>query len=109
MTLPVLPTSGAVLSMTPATGEVWFRADDGEEWTLPLIGWAITVGWTGIAEVHNNEMGEDIKDPEQVLSYDTSLEPVMQDEYGAHTMTSYLRDSDLSGKVKYEIRNASST
>ncbi len=39
------PTVGTVLSMTPASGRVRFTAADSEEWTLPLIGWAVVVSW----------------------------------------------------------------
>jgi len=80
------PTVGTVLSMTPAAGRVRFTTD-AEEWTLPLIGWAVVVRW-----VSDPDEGDDTDE------YETELDAaVLDDETGPMSLTWYLADRNRVG------------
>ena len=80
------PTVGTVLSMTPASGRVRFTAADSEEWTLPLIGWAVVVRWVGNPGAYESE------------EYETDLDAaVLDDETGPMSLTWYLADRNRVG------------
>ena len=85
------PTVGTVLSMTPAAGRVRFTTD-AEEWTLPLIGWAVVVRW-----VSDPDEGDDTDE------YETDLDAVVLE--GARypmSLSEYMRDMEPRPRVTVE-------
>lgn len=67
MTLPLTPTTGTVLNMTPANGLVHFTAPGGETWTRPLLGYAVVVTYFDA----------------RVMEYEANLQPVVLSQ-GCH-------------------------
>lgn len=70
------PMVGTVLSIAPTSGRVRFTTDR-EEWTLPLVGWAVVVSWIGNPSAFESE------------EYETDLDAVVLDE-GPMTLREYL-------------------
>jgi len=90
-----IPTVGSILQFTPAAGRVSFVSGD-ERWDLPLIGWAVVVGWVAEKDL----------DSDDLATYETGIEPVvLDDETGGHypyTMHHYLCDRD-AGTVRWAV------
>ena len=85
------PTVGTVLSMTPASGRVRFTDADAEEWTVPLIGWAVVVSWVGKGGYESEE-------------YETDLAAVVLE--GARypmSLSEYMRDMEPRPRVTVEL------
>lgn len=82
------PTIGTVLNMTPAAGRVSFLADgdDGEEWTLALVGWAVVVTYVS----------------DDGTEYETGLDAVViaEDRYPV-PLSAHVRE--LVGRVMYWV------
>lgn len=88
MNMPLTPTTGTVLNMTPATGRVHFTAPDGETWALPLVGYAVVVSYFD----------------ERVMEYETSIEPVVIAEGRTPVQIfDYMKD-DLSDRHRVTVR-----
>lgn len=89
------PTVGTVLSMTPASGRVRFVLD-GEQWTLPLVGWAVVVTYVSGRDDDERDDGRE--------EYEAHLDAVVLTEgrYPVPLSTYEREDLDGRGRVTVE-------
>ena len=84
-------TVDSIVSFTPDHGWIAnFKATDGENWTEPVIGWAVVVKWTNY-----DERAADSCEPD--CQMETRLQAVVLDEYCYPTVISEYLEGRIQG------------
>ncbi|MEU3622799.1 hypothetical protein [Amycolatopsis coloradensis] len=89
-TQPMRLSQGSVLQFSPDPGwEVQFtEPDDEKTHTLPMIGWAVTVQWTGY-----HVPPDEAEATEKKANAETDIKPVVLADTGPEILSHYLSDS----------------
>lgn len=92
-------TQGSILNFTPdhSAGVAKFRNGD-DEWTEPVIGWAIVVNWSS-AESHPH--GGPPDNDQHDIAIETRIEAVVLDQQGhACTTNDYLAGAEKGTRLR---------
>lgn len=89
-------TRGSILNMTTDRGTAHFQANDGESFTLPLIGWAVYVRWSA-DEPDTLDAGL------TEHTHETDLEPVVLVDGDPQMVNGFLRDLEGGRLTQIEL------